>query len=227
MQTAPGQAAKGSSNRNAGNAGRGTTTSTRLNPVVVGIAVLLLIISLVIMGAWLFKFWPPPPPETNKSVAEQWRESRTATPGIQHADGLKVEKVGTPRRDGDTVTVTLKVTNNVMMPGPDKGTPTPGPGEPAAAPLQATVYNGSIRVLFFNDVNDTQQIVGGGYGNVTNLKYGESKTIEVVSTGVENYSDATQYEAFPDYVWTDKDPEIATPGAGPTTVATPFRAATP
>ena len=59
------------------------------------------------------------------------------------------------------------------------------------------------------------------------LKYGESKTIDVVSTPVENYSEATKYEAFPDYVWTDKDPQLSTPGAGPTPATTPFPAATP
>jgi hypothetical protein len=179
------------------------------------------------MGLWIFGQWPPKSPEVSKTVAQQWEESRTATPGIQHANGLKVEKVGTPVAISDTVTVTLKVTNNVMMPGPDKGTPTPRPGDPTPEPLPATVLHGTIRVLFYNEVNGRQVIVGGGWGNVNNLKYGESQTIEVVSTGVQDYSSATQYEAFPDYVWTDKDPVPTTPSSGPTNAATPFPAATP
>jgi hypothetical protein len=143
---------------------------------------------------------------------------------MQYASGLKVEKVGEPRSDGDTVTVTVKVTNNVMMPGPEKGTPTPKPGDPPAARVPATVLSGSIRVIFYEERDGRQEIVGGGYGNVVNLRPGESKQIEIVCTPVKNFSKSTRYEAFPDYVWTDKDPVKTTPEVtGPTPAATPYK----
>jgi hypothetical protein len=210
LQTAPGQALQDSSNpeRSKSRKSRGRRG---VDPMVAIIAAILIILSLAVMGVYLLGVWPPKSAESSLTVAEQWNLSRTATPGTQHINGLKVEKVGTPVHEGDTVTVTLKVTNNVMMPDPKAPTPESGKAAPI---VPAFVYNGSIRVLFYNEKDGKQIIIGGGYGNAVNLNYEESKEIEVVCVPVEGYDENTKYEAFPDYVWTDKDPVKATPEAG-------------
>ena len=209
MQTASGQAVKNSSNRNTGQSRGRSTRKRRVSPIAMGIAAFLFVISIGVMGLALSGIWPPKSDEESKTVAQQWLESRTATPSTQYLNELKIEKVGQPRHEPEgtetiggkseqlsVVTVTLKVTNNIMMPEPN---------HPNGPLVQANLLFGTVRVLFYNVENSRQKIVGGGSGTVTDLKYGESKTIDVVAAHVEDYTDATQYDAFPDSIWTDKD----------------------
>ena len=227
MQTASGQAVKDNSNRTSGGSRGSRARRRRLSPTTMAILGLILIISIGVMLAVLLGYWPPQSADANASVAATWLKSTTATPAVQLASGLKIEKVGAPRHEGDTVTVTLKVTNQVMMPGPGPGKPTPAPGAPAAAPVQAKVFNGNIRLFFYNEEGGKQKIIGGGNGNVVNLNYGDTQTVDIVSTGIKDVTDNTRYEAFPDAVWTDKDPIKATPESGSTGATTPVPGATP
>ncbi len=225
MQTASGQAVKDSSNRTSGGSRGSRARRRRLSPTTMAILGLILIISVGVMLAVLLGYWPPQ--SANESVEATWLKSTTATPAVQIASGLKIEKVGAPRHEGDTVTVTLKVTNQVTMPGPGPGKPTPAPGKPTPAPVQAKVFNGNIRIFFYNEEGGKQKIIGGGNGNVINLNYGDTQTVDIVSTGIKDVSDNTKYEAFPDAVWTDKDPIKATPESGSTGATTPVPSATP
>jgi hypothetical protein len=183
--------------------------------MAIGILLFVAVLALGAMALVQFGIYPPPAPSESQTVADVWHASRTATPATIHADMLKVEKVGTPVKTGDTVTVTLKVTNQVMQSGALPGTPTPNAATPT--PSQAKVYSGVVRVFFYKVNDKQQQIVGSGIGNVTNLAYGQSTQIQVVASGVGDFTD---YVAFPDNVWTDKDPvkpaENATPGAAGT-----------
>lgn len=186
-----------------------------LSPLAIGILIGVAVLALGAMVLVITGVYPPPSPSESESVADGWYASRTATPAAQRATLLKVEKVGTPVKTGDVVTVTLKVTNNVMQSAALPGTPTPDAATPT--PSQAKVYSGVIRVFFYKIDGKKQQIVGSGIGNVTNLAYGDSTQIQVVASGVGNYAD---YIAFADSVWTDKDPvkpaENPAPGAGGT-----------
>lgn len=210
MQTAPGQAVKNSSNRDSGTSGARRARRRGLNPWTIAIAGILLFVSVAAMVLVFFGYWPPK--AAGVTVAQRWMALRTATPSVQRAMGLQVEKLGPPRKDGDTIIVRLKVTNKVLANAAIQGTPTPGDATPTAAP--AAVYNGTISVIFYNvDASGNQVIVGGGVGSVVDLPYGQSKEIEVRATPVSDFSDATQYDAFPENVWTDKDPKKGGNGA--------------
>lgn len=132
------------------------------------------------------------------------------TPTSPYAAGVKVEKVGEPVRDGDQVTLKVKITNGVMQPPAVHGTPTPG--APTPGPEPAKVYNVTVKVLFYDKAasDPSKKIVGSALGNYFNkdgLENGQSATLDVVAIGVGDYQD---YQVFPDTIWTDKDP-IKTP----------------
>lgn len=173
----------------------------RLNPLAIGILALFVVLALAVMGLTRL-IYPPTAQEPAKTVADTWKASRTATPATLHTDLLKVEKLGPAQKQNDQVIVHLRVTNNVVQSAAVSGTPTPDAATPT--PSQAEVYNGIIRVFFYKtDDKGNQQTVGSGLGNVTNLKFGQSQDITVVATGVGDFTD---YVAFPESVWTDKDP---------------------
>ena len=92
----------------------------------------------------------------------------------------------------------------------------PTPGAPTPQPEPARVLNASVKVLFFGrDPADPNRkiIVGSGVGNYFSpegLAPGQSATFDVVATGVGEFTD---WQAYPDAVWTDKDP-IKTPETG-------------
>jgi hypothetical protein len=195
LDTASGQA-------NATGAGRAKAKRRLpLNPVAIGILLFIALLALGAMALVQFGIYPPPSSEESQTVADVWNASRTATPATLHTNLLKVEKVGTPVKEGDTVTVTLKVTNSVMQSAAAVGTPTPDAATPT--PSQAKVYSGIVRVFFYRVNGKQQQTVGSGLGNVTNLAFGQSAQIQVVANGVGDFTD---YVAFPESVWTDKDP---------------------
>src|SRR5262249_40438501 len=141
-----------------------------LDPLAIVIAVFLALISLGLMVAAFVGYstgdFPP------KSEAEA---QIVLTPTNAQAVGLKVEPVGTPEHNGDVVTVTLKVTNGVLMNAPVKGTPSPNVSTPTAGPTD--LYNATIKVLFTKTEGGKKVIVGSGVGNVTDLPHGQSKTI--------------------------------------------------
>ncbi len=154
-------------------------------------------------------------------------------PASPYAEGLKLEFVGTPIVQLETfttttqvqgtpvvntdtyrtVTVTVKLTNNVMQPPPLQGTPTPN--APTPAPEPAKVLNASVKVLFYDRprTDSNKKIVGSGIGNFYSpdgLAPGDSAEIVVVGTDIGAFNEESGYEAFPDGLWTDKDP-IKTP----------------
>ena len=168
------------------------------------------IIALAAFGTMfvvLFGFWP-----TGGGVTEP--PAGAVTPTAPHASAVAVEKVGDPVRDGDQVTLKVKIINNVMQSPAPSGTTTPD--APTPAPEPAKIYNVTVKVLYFDRsaTDNNKKIVGSGIGNYFNpdgLANGDSATIDVVSTGVGDYKD---FEIFPDTVWTDKDPvKSQTPAA--------------
>lgn len=167
-------------------------------PITIIITALVALLSFGAMFAVISGAWPP----RSEPVVI------IPTPVSTYVNGLAVEKVGAPRKEGDQVIVTVKVTNNVKVPPPVQGTPTPN--APTPLPEPSTVRNGTVKVFFYDKpVGDpSRAIVGSAVGNVTELKPGESKEIEIVAIGVGEYCDGC-YEAFPDTIWTDKDTVIS------------------
>jgi hypothetical protein len=149
-----------------------------------------MIASLPILG-----IWPP------KTTAHAPTGDELPTP---YAAGLIAQIAGDPRREGGQVIVPVKVTNQVHISAPVEGTPTPGAPTPTGAP--ANVINGIVRVLFYDS---QKHLIGYGIGNVTDLPFGQSKTIEVYAAGIPQ-SDHYDYEVIVESAWTDKDPVKAT-----------------
>lgn len=174
-----------------------------ISPTAIIIAAVLTVLSLGAMFSVIGGFWPPR--STTPSVVP--------TPISPSVNGLVVEIVGTPRREGDQVFVKVRVTNNVKVPGNTLGTVTAD--GPTPVPEPANLNNGSVKVFFYDkpSTDNARALVGSAIGNVTDLKYGASKQIEVFGAGVGEFC-MDCYEAFPDTIWTDKDTGIspATPG---------------
>lgn len=187
MSAAPGDVAK-----------RRPAPSRKASPVTWLIVAAVLVITLLTMFVALFPIGP---------FARAEPPLGAVTPSVPHAVGLQVEKVGEPVRDGEQVTVQVRVTNNVLQAPLAQGTPTPG--APTPAPEPSKVLNASVKVLFFGpDPGNPGRtiIVGSGVGNFYSeegLAPGESATIEVVSTDVGKFND---WQVYPDAVWTEKDP---------------------
>jgi hypothetical protein len=175
-------------------------------PITIILAVIIGVISLGAVALPLLGQWP-----LNFSGSNELHAVKLPTPTSPFAAGLKVEKVGEPKKvagsDNQWV-VTVKVTNMVQQPPAPQGTPTPN--APTPVPEQAKVLNGLVRVILYDAGNN---VVGGGNGNVLDLEYGQSKELDIPLIA---YGDFTHYEALPDAVWTDKDAVItpeAIPGA--------------
>jgi hypothetical protein len=112
-----------------------------------------------------------------------------------------------------TVTTTVRITNDVLQPAAIQGTPTPG--APTPAPEPAKILGVGVKVLFYDlpRSDPNKKIVGSGVGNyysATGLEPGGSAEVVVVATDVGDYNTDSGYEAFADGLWTDKDP-IKTP----------------
>lgn len=192
------------------------STTTLLLAGLVTVAVLGCMVS-TLLGIW-------PPKSANSltgissvvSDVKGYAPSDAPKPSSLYAKGITIEKLGQPTKQGDQVTVRLKVTNGVMQPPALKGTATPNAPTPGLEP--AKLYNATVKVLFYDKSSSdpTKKIVGSAVGNMDALPDGlapnASKEIEVVATNVGDFKD---YAAFPDTVWTDKDavkiPESQTP----------------
>ncbi|HYO51016.1 MAG TPA: hypothetical protein VEW94_14285 [Chloroflexia bacterium] len=170
-------------------------------PITIILAVIIGVISLGAVALPLLGQWP-----LNLGGSSEEHVIGVPTPMSPYAKGLKVEKVGEPKKMDveNQWIVTVKVTNMVLQPP----LITPTPAAPTPAPEQANVAIGFVKVILYDSANKP---VGGGNGFVRDLAYGESKEVEVV---VVAYGDFTHYEAYSDAVTTDKDPVIA-PGATP------------
>jgi len=141
------------------------------------IAVILFLVAIAAMIAAFTGVWPPKS-KTEPTVAERWQAQTSATPMVQRASGLKVEKLGAPTKQGEDVVVRLKVTNQVQASAVVTGTAIANAVTPTAGP--ANLDSASIRVLFYNvDDNGNQMVIGGTVGSVVDLPYGESREIEV------------------------------------------------
>jgi hypothetical protein len=159
----------------------------RLSPQAIGMAAFLAVVAIGIMALAALGFWPPKPSSQGASIEP--------TPHTAQAVAVLVEKVGSPVRISDTVTVTLKVTNNVLMSVPFQGTQPADAPTPTAGPTD--LYNASIKVIFYKVNGGKKELVGSGLGNATDLGFHQSKEIQVVSTSVGNFTD---YDAFADTV---------------------------
>lgn len=121
-----------------------------------------------------------------------------------------------PVRASFSVKVPVIVRNEVQMPAASQGTAVPGQPTAVPVPGPTNIYHASIKVIFYNHPDGDLQkldIVGGGNGTVENLKYGESRQIEIVATSVGEFCEGC-YEVYPDTMWTDKDPVPATQSEG-------------
>lgn len=207
MQTAP----RGAADRGAKDvevvvpvAARQARKRRGISPTAIIIAAVLTVLSLGTMFAVISGFWPPR--STTPNVVP--------TPISPSVNGMAVEIVEAPRREGDQIIIKVRVTNNVKVPGNTQGTTTPN--APTSEPEPANLNNGSVKVFFYDrpSTDHARALIGSAIGNVTDLKYGESKEIEVVGAGVGEFCEGC-YEAFPDSIWTDKDAGISTATPGP------------
>lgn len=166
----------------------------KIRPVTLAVGAFAVLLSLGVMIAVLGGAWPLAGGQQHVEVAP------TPWPHIQ---GLRAEITAPPRKEGEQWLVPVKVTNNVLAPARAEGTATANQ-PPAATPSK--VLNATIRVLFYDKAasNNEKHVVGSGIGNVTDLDYNTSKTIEVVATNVGQFAEGG-YEVFTDSMWTDKD----------------------
>ena len=185
-----------------------------LRPITWVILAILIVAAFGTMVLVLTGLWPLGGGVEQVAPGSVTPTSQFATYSKKGTGRLLVEKAGDPVRQGDQVTVKVKVTNKVMQPPLAQGTPTPG--APTPQPVAAKVYNATVKVLFYtwpdgqSRTKDNTKIVGSAVGNYFNpqgLANGESATIDVVAIGVGDFKD---YQLFPDTVWTDKDP-VKTP----------------
>ena len=204
MQTAP----RGAADRGTKEVEVVVPSKTRkrrgISPTAIIIAVGLTVLSLGAMFVVIAGIWPL------RSTTPDVRP----TPVSPSVNGMAVEVAEAPRQEGDQIIVKVRVTNNVKVPGNTQGTTTPD--APTPQPEPANLNNGSIKVFFYDkpSTDHSRAIVGSAIGNVTDLKYGESKEIKVVGTGIGEFCEGC-YEALPDTIWTDKDAGISTATPGP------------
>jgi hypothetical protein len=178
---------------------RGGGARRPVRPITWAILALVAVAAFGTMFIVLFNFWPTGGGVTEPPVG-------SVTPTSHLASGVLVEKASDPVRQGDQVIMKVKITNQVKQSPVVTGTPTPNAATPV--PEEAKVYNVTVKVLYYDKAatEKDKKIVGSGIGNYFNpqgLAYGQSATIDVVSTGVGDFKD---FEIFPDTVWTDKDP---------------------
>ena len=183
---------------------------------------LVVVLATMLLASGAFGIWPP------KSQAGD-----TFKPTAPHAANVAVELVGTPvamtqqsSREVEvqltktvvtdtltTVTVTVKITNNVMQSPPPTeviGTPPVNAPTPDAEP--AKIINASIKVLFYNKDNKAVGSGVGYYYNPQGLDYQASANVDIVASDVEGFDPATGVvKAYVDNLLTDKDP-VKTPG---------------
>jgi len=189
---------------------------------LIGAGVLAVALLTMVLASGAFGIWPP------KSEAVD-----TFKPTAPHAADVAVEIVGTPVATTQqssrevvvqltktvvtdtltTVTVTVKITNNVMQsPPPTEVVGTPPANAPTPGAEPAKIINASIKVLFYDKDNN---IVGSGVGyyyNPQGLDYQASASFDIVASDVEGFDPATgTVKAYVDNVLTDKDP-VKTPG---------------
>lgn len=210
-------------------ASRGTTqggANSRWRPqratlaILGGIALVTFASMLIALPA--FGIWPP-----------RSHEGVVITPNSLYAAGVGVEIVGTPVAMAgvttntievlatpivmtdtfQTVTMTVRITNNVMQHPKPEGTVLPN--APTPLPVSAKILNASVKVLFYDlpRSDPNKKIVGSGVGNyfsAEGLEPGASAELVVVATDVGEFDKENGYEAFADGLWTDLDP-LGTP----------------
>lgn len=194
----------------------------KLSTLLIGAGVLVVVLATMLLASGAFGIWPP------KSQAVD-----TFKPTAPHAANVSVEIVGTPvamtqqsSREVEvqltktvvtdtltTVTVTVKITNNVMQsPPPTEVVGTPPVNAPTPGAEPAKILNASIKVLFYDKDN---KVVGSGVGyyyNPQGLDYQASANVDIVASDVEGFDPATgTVKAYVDNLLTDKDP-VKTPG---------------
>lgn len=178
-------------------------TRKRPRPITIAMAVG---ITLVTFGLMVFAFisvWQP------SNVTQAPEGVPTVLPTSAYASGLKVEDNGPPRKDeanGQWV-IPLKVTNSVMMPHRQEGTPSPNE-TPVPAPV--TVRSATVKVLLYGTTEDRPErhLLGVGYGGFAEpegLAPGASTTFEVPIAGFEEAT-VTEYDGYADLLSTDQDP---------------------
>ena len=196
-------------------------TRPKLITILIGAGVLIVVLAAMFLASGAFGIWPP------KSEAID-----TFKPASPHAASVAVEIVGTPVAMTQqssrevvvlatktivtdtltTVTVTVKITNNVMQsPVATEGVGTPVFNAPTPEAEPAKIINASIKVLFYDKDN---HLIGSGVGyyyNPQGLNYQASANVEIVASDVEGFDPPTStFKAYVDNLLTDKDP-VKTP----------------
>lgn len=182
---------------------------------------LIVVLATMLLASGAFGIWPP------KSEAVD-----TFKPSSPHAAEVAVEIIGTPvvmtqqsshevevqltktvvTDTLTTVTVTVKITNNVMQsPPPTEVVGTPPVNAPTPGAEPAKIINASIKVLFYDKSN---KLIGSGVGyyyNAQGLDYQASANVDIVASDVDGFDPATgTVKAYVDNLLTDKDP-VKTP----------------
>lgn len=217
MQTASGRAIQDKGSKGRRTVRKRPHTATLILAGLVTLLVLGLMVG-VVLGT-IMGFWPPKGPGPSGGITPDIQANATQEARVKAISdsGLKVEKAGTPRKEGDQVIVPVKVTNNLKVSFAPAGTPVAD--APTPLPSPAHLVNGTVRVLFYgldNTVNPpVRHIVGGAYGNVVDLQYGQSKTIEVIGTGLGDWT-GNDYEVMPDAILTDQGADKSSTTPQPT-----------
>jgi hypothetical protein len=122
-------------------------------------------------------------------LAEDQKREPNPTAEAIRLGGLVAEKAGEPRRDGNQIYVPVKVTNNYRASLAPPGTPTPGVATPE--PSNVDVEFAIVTVMFYGQRvgNGPAPLLGRADGQVLELPFGQSKTVEVVGIGIPPYND--------------------------------------
>jgi hypothetical protein len=151
------------------------------------IAALIAIVSFATMFLVIGGIWP---------LAEPYVREPRATEVAIRTRGLVAERAGDPRRQGDQTIIPVKITNNYNVSISPEGTPTPG--LPTPEPTNADVQYAAVRVVFYGkkEGNDARPILGQAWGQVLDLPFGQSKTIDIVGTGIPEQYDTWEPEIY-------------------------------
>jgi hypothetical protein len=187
-----------SPNKRAGNSKRGgqqpAPAKRGLLPITIVIAVLIALASIGGMVGVLLGFWPP---RTSSEAAP----AVGPTPKAILEAGLKLEAVGTPARDPkdpSQVILGVRVTNQVQMALPFKGTPTQGVPAPTKGPV--TICSALFTVIYYNDKGGE---AGRGFGGVGIVPYQQQS--EVVTTYGKPVGEFQRFELVPDSLSADTE----------------------
>ena len=153
----------------------------KLLPITIFLAALIGVSALGVMVLALSGVWPP---VTGSDV-----KPNATVVAIRQA-GLTIEKVGAPRRRGDQIIATVKVTNNYRATFIPTGV-TPVATDPTPQARDLDVKYASIVVFYYGEKtgNEPRPVLGRADGQILDLPFGQSKTVEVIGIGIPDYKE--------------------------------------